>query len=87
MSLGPLSKHAFEPTPDLLAEIDNLGLSALGEGKPKLVGYLDRAGRCRRIVAEYVNGGTLRINLDAKSRVTSTSFKISLKAKVRGGDA
>lgn len=87
MSLGPLSKIAFEPTAELLAEIDNFGLSRLGEGVPKLFGYLDRAGRCRRIVADYANGGTLRINLDAKLRVTSTSFKISVKAKVRGGHA
>lgn len=87
MSLGPLRKISFEPTPELLAEIDNLALSQLGEGVPKLFGYFDRAGRCRRIVADYANGGALRINVDAKSRVTSTSFKKTLKAKVRGGNA
>jgi hypothetical protein len=58
-----------------------------GEGTPKLWGYWGRNGKLRRMVATYPNGWTIRVNLNAKCVVTSTSFKISLKAKVRTANA
>lgn len=86
MSLGPLTKVAVSPTPGVIAELaEHFGFGP--EGEPAVVGYYDRRGKLRRIVATYPDGWRCRLNIDGAGYVTSSSFKISLTTKVRGADA
>lgn len=87
MSLGPLTKIEAKPEPKTLAMLEELLGTNPGEGTPKLFGYWDRSKKLRRMVASYPNGWTVRVNVNATGIVTSTSFKISLKAKARSTHA
>lgn len=85
MSLGPLTK--IEVTPSAAA-IDELAQFILGapEGEPKLVGYYDRRGKLRRIVATYPDGTRCQVNISADGFVTSSSTKLPT-LKIGGADA
>jgi len=85
MSLGPLTKVAVTPTPGVIAELAE-HFPFMPEGEPELVGYYDRRGKLRRIVASYANGWRGRINIDAAGYVTSQTFSLTLTAKSEGRD-
>lgn len=85
MSLGKLRKIEAKVEPKTLAMLEELLGPNPGEGTPQLFGYWDRSGNCRRMVATYPNGWTVRVNVSADGYVTSTSFKISLKSTLRRG--
>lgn len=86
MSLGPLTKVAVTPTPNMLAELEEFVFFAKRpeEGDPSVFGYYDRRGKLRRIVARYPDGWRAQINLDPNGYVTSSRASISLK--VKGGE-
>lgn len=88
MSLGPLTKVAVSPTPGVIAELaEHFGVKP--EGEPALVGYYDRRGKLRRIVATYPDGWRCRVNIDAAGYVTSSSVSLKLKLTTvaKGGAA
>jgi hypothetical protein len=74
------------PTPGVIAELAE-HFAFMPEGEPKLVGYYDRKGKLRRIVASYPGGWRGQINIDAAGYVTSQTFSIKLIAKREGTDA
>ena len=85
MSLGPLTKVEVTPTPGVIAELAEF-LIAAPEGEPKLVGYYDRRGTLRRIMATYPDGTRCRININADGFVTSSRTKLPT-LQVGGRDA
>ena len=86
MSLGPLTKAALSPTPSVIAELaDHFAVKA--EGDPQLVGYYDRKGKLRRIVATYPDGWRCQVNIDQQGYVTSSSARLNLKIKFGEADA
>ena len=86
MSLGPLTKVAVTPTPGAIAELaEHFAVQAKGE--PALVGYYDRRGKLRRIVATYPDGWRCQVNVNALGHVTSSSAKLKLATITIGGKA
>ncbi|WP_086733756.1 hypothetical protein [Erythrobacter colymbi] len=85
MSLGPLTKVEVTPSPGALAELAEF-LIAAPEGEPKLVGYYDRRGKLRRIMATYPDGTRCRININAGAFVTSSRTELPT-ISLRGSDA
>jgi len=83
MSLGKLRKREFNITSELLADLARIFDANPGEGTPRVIGYYDRAGALRRIVATYPNGWTVTGNVNARGYVTSTRFRCTFKAMVR----
>lgn len=85
MSLGPLTKVAVTPTPGAIAELaEHFGVKP--EGEPTLVGYYDRRGKLRRIVASYPDGWRCQVNVNGAGNVTSSTAKLKL-ATIRIGAA
>lgn len=83
MSTGKLRKRSLEATPDLSEAID--ALMPVGDGEqPEITAYFDGLGNVRRMVAVYPNKWQLRVNLDARGRVTSSSASLKLTAKIGG---
>lgn len=85
MSLGPLTKIEVNPTPAVLAELQEFVFFGQRPeaGEPTLHGYYDRRGKLRRIVARYPDGWKAQINIDARGYVTSS--RASLKLTAQGG--
>ena len=83
MALVPLSKVEVTPTPAMLAELEEGVFFAQRPAAPDpaVIGYYDRRGKLRRIVARYSDGWKAQINIDANGYVTSSSANISLQAK------
>lgn len=86
MSLGTLTKIEVTPNPDVVAELETF-FGFKPEGEPKLVGYYDRRGKLRRIVASYPDGWMCRVNINATGHVTSTSAHLKLATLKIGGAA
>lgn len=87
MSLGKLTKIYVDPTPAVLAELESCFGAKIGEGVPEVAGYYDGRGKLRRLIARYENASSLRINIDAKGYVTSTSVSIKLSSQLEGKSA
>lgn len=87
MSLGPLTKVEVTLSPGAIAELEELVFFAARpvQAAPKVVGYYDRRGKLRRIVARYPDGCRAQVNIDANGFVTSARGSMSLTAKI--GDA
>jgi hypothetical protein len=85
VSLGPLIKVEVTPTPGAIAELAEHFICA-PEGEPKLVGYYDRRGKLRRIVATYPDGTRCQVNINAGGFVTSSSTKLPT-IKIKRGEA
>lgn len=86
MSLGPLTKVAVSPTPSAIAELaEHFPVKA--EGEPSLVGYYDRRGKLRRIVATYPDGWRCQVNINAAGYVTGSSARCKLATMKIGGAA
>lgn len=79
MSLGPLIKVEVTPEPATIAELQEF-FGFTPDGDPALVGYYDRRGKLRRIVASYPDGWRCRVNINAKGHVTSTTAELKLSA-------
>lgn len=75
MSLGPLTKVEVTPSPGAIAELAEYFICA-PEGEPNLVGYYDRRGKLRRIVATYPDGTRCQVNINAGGYVTSSRTKL-----------
>jgi hypothetical protein len=75
MSLGPLTKVEVTPSPGVIDELAEFILGA-PEGEPRLVGYYDRRGKLRRIVATYPDGTRCQVNINAGGFVTSSRTKL-----------
>ena len=86
MSLGPLTKVEVTPTPDAIAELAEM-FYLQPEGEPALVGYYDRKGKLRRILATYPDGWRMQVNINGAGYVTSSRASLRAKLTVRGGDA
>lgn len=87
MSLGPLTKRAVSLTPSAIAELAEY-FAVKPEGEPELVGYYDRKGKLRRMVATYADGWRCRVNIDAAGYVTSSTASLKLSTiKIGGGHA
>lgn len=83
MSTGKLRKRSLEATPDIVDGLNEL--MPVGDGaKPEITAYFDGLGRVRRMVAVYPNKWQVRVNLDARGRVTSSSASLKLTAKIGG---
>lgn len=78
MNLGPLTKVEWTPEPATIAELHEF-FGFKPDGEPKLVGYYDRRGKLRRIVASYPDGWRCRVNINATGHVTSTIAELRLK--------
>ncbi|MFO6448636.1 hypothetical protein ACLBKU_15990 [Erythrobacter sp. NE805] len=85
MSLGPLTKVEVTPSPGAIAELAEHCICA-PDGEPKLVGYYDRRGKLRRIVATYPDGTRCQVNINAGGYVTSSSTKLPT-IRIRRADA
>lgn len=85
MALGPLTKVAVTPTPAMLAELGK-HFALPFEGEPSTVGYYDRRGKLRRIVASFPDGWRCQINIDADGYVTSSSARCKLATIKIGGE-
>ncbi|MFO6448823.1 hypothetical protein ACLBKU_16940 [Erythrobacter sp. NE805] len=85
MSLGPLTKVEVTPSPGAIAELAEHFICA-PDGEPKVVGYYDRRGKLRRIVATYPDGTRCQVNINAGGYVTSSSTKLPT-IRVRRADA
>ncbi|MDP2131925.1 MAG: hypothetical protein U0975_09800 [Erythrobacter sp.] len=84
MSLGPLTKVAVTLTPGAIAELAEC-FSVQPKGEPALVGYYNRFGKLRRIVATYPDGWRCQVNIDTNGHVTSSTAKLKLPSvTVRG---
>jgi hypothetical protein len=87
MSLGRLTKVAVTPSPGAIAELAE-HFTVKPEGVPMLVGYYDRRGKLRRIVASYPDGWRCQVNIDSAGYVTSSSARCKLATiKIGGADA
>ncbi len=84
MSLGPLTKVAVSPSPGVLEELAEF-FSVEPEGEPAVVGYYDRGGKLRRVVAQYPDGWRMQVNVSASGHVTSSHARIKYNLKA-GGD-
>jgi hypothetical protein len=80
MSLGPLIKVEITPTPDVLAELENVMFIPRrpDAGEPEIHGFYDRQGKLRRIKLRYPDGWRAQINVNARGYVTSSSMSTSL---------
>ncbi len=86
MTLGPLTKVAVTPAPSVIAELAEL-FYLPPEGEPSLVGYYDRKGKLRRIVATYPDGWRMQVNINAGGYVTSSRAQLRLPTMTIGGEA
>ena len=84
MSLGPLTKVAVTPSPAAIEELAGF-FAVKPEGEPTLVGYYDRKGQLRRIVATYPDGWRCQVGISATGYVTSSSARLKLKTIKVGG--
>lgn len=87
MSLGPLTKVEVNPTPAVIAELEEFVFFAQRPEADELTlhGYYDRRGKLRRIVGRWSDGWKAQINIDANGYVTSA--RASLKLTAQGGGA
>ena len=84
MSLGPLTKVEVTPDSATIAELETF-FGFKPEGEPKLVGYYDRRGKLRRIVASYPDGWRCKVNINATGYITSASADLKLPTLKIGG--
>lgn len=57
-----------------------------GELPLTVLGYRNKLGRLCRVVADYANGWSVTLRLNAKMQVTSASAAFRLRTEIRGRD-